>query len=76
MPERHKQCEHIAHVGLIDSYQAGGGDIIFGNDVWIGMDSTILGGVTIGKGSVVAAGSVGTKSVPENVLVGGVPARV
>jgi acetyltransferase-like isoleucine patch superfamily enzyme len=40
------------------------------------MDSIILGGVTIGKGSVVAAGSVGTKSVPENVLVGGVPARV
>ncbi len=40
------------------------------------MDSIILGGVTIGNGSVVAAGSVVTKSVPENVLVGGVPARV
>lgn len=74
--ERHKQCEHIAHVGLIDSYVAGGGDIIIGDDVWIGMDSIILGGVTIGNGSVVAAGSVVTKSVPEKVLVGGVPARM
>lgn len=74
--ERHKQCEHIAHVGLIDSYEAGGGDIIIGDDVWIGMDSTILGGVTVGNGSVVAAGSVVTKSVPQNVLVGGVPARI
>lgn len=74
--ERHKQCEHIAHVGLIDSYEAGGGDIIICDDVWIAMDSTILGGVTIGKGSVVAAGSVVTKSIPENVLAGGVPAKV
>jgi maltose O-acetyltransferase len=39
------------------------------------MDCTILGRVTIGNGSVVAAGSVVSKSVPENVLVGGVPAR-
>ncbi len=40
------------------------------------MDSTILGEVTIGNGSVVAVGSVVTKSIPENVLAGGVPARV
>jgi maltose O-acetyltransferase len=61
---------------LIDSYEAGGGDIIIGDDVWIGMDCTILGGVSIGNGSVVAAGSVVTKSIPDNVLVGGVPAKV
>lgn len=36
----------------------------------------IMGGVTIGNGSVVAAGIVVTKTIPENVLVGGVPARV
>jgi len=74
--ERHEQCEFIAHHGFIDSYQAGGGDITIGNDVWIGMDTIVLGGVTIGNGSVIAAGSVVTKSIPENVLAGGVPARV
>jgi len=42
----------------------------------IGMDSIILSGVTIGNGSVIAAGSVVTKSIPENVLAGGVPAKV
>lgn len=73
---RHEQCEYIAHYGFIDSYLAEGGDITIGNDVWIGMDSTILGGVTIGNGSVIAAGSIVTKSIPENVLAGGVPAKV
>jgi maltose O-acetyltransferase len=73
--ERHKQCEYIAHHGFLDSYEAGGGDIIIGNDVWVGMDSIILGGVSIGNGSVVAAGSIVTKSIPENILVAGIPAR-
>ena len=40
------------------------------------MDVIILGGVTIGKGSVIAAGSIVTKSIPENVLAAGVPATV
>ena len=74
--KRHQQCEYIAHYGFIDSYHAGGGDINIENDVWIGMDVTILSGVTIGKGSVIAANSVVTKSIPENVLAGGVPAKV
>jgi acetyltransferase-like isoleucine patch superfamily enzyme len=74
--KRHKQCEHIAHFGLIDSYEAGGGDIIIGDDVWIGMDCTILGGVEIGEGSVIAAGSIVTKNVPSNVLYAGIPARL
>lgn len=73
---RHEQCEYIAHKGRIDSYLANGGDIIIGNDVWIGMDVIVLGGVTIGSGSVIAAGSVVTKSIPQNVLAGGVPAKV
>lgn len=42
---------------------------------WIGARATILPGVTIGRGSVVAAGSLVTQSVPANKLVGGVPAR-
>ena len=40
------------------------------------MDVIVLGGVTIGAGSVIAAGSVVTKSIPENVLAGGVTAKV
>lgn len=44
--------------------------------VWIGANATILIGVTIGKNAVVAAGAVVTKDVPDNCLVGGVPAKV
>ena len=50
--------------------------VTIGNDVWIGANVTILPGVTIGNNVVVAAGAVVTKDVPDNVLVGGVPARV
>jgi tetrahydrodipicolinate N-succinyltransferase len=45
------------------------------DDVWIGTNSTILPGVTIGMGAIVAAGSVVTTSVPEYTIVAGVPAR-
>ena len=47
-----------------------------GNKVWIGAHATILPGVTIGDGAVVAAGAVVTKDVPSNVVVAGVPAKV
>lgn len=46
-----------------------------GEKVWIGGNVTILPGVTIGNNVVVAAGAVVTKDVPDNTLVGGVPAR-
>lgn len=46
-----------------------------GNSVWIGANATILPGVTIGDGSIVAAGAVVTKDVPSMTIVGGVPAR-
>ena len=50
--------------------------IIVEDDVWIGFNSIILKGVTLGKGSIVAAGSVVTKNVPPNVIVGGNPALI
>lgn len=50
--------------------------VLIGDNVWIGANSTILPGVTIGNCSVIAAGSVVTKDVPEKVLVAGNPAVV
>ena len=50
--------------------------VVIGNDVWIGGGCTILPGVTIGNNVVVAAGSVVTKDVPDNCIVGGVPAKI
>lgn len=50
--------------------------IIIGNDVWVGRNTMILDGVTIGDGAIVAAGAVVTKDVPPYAIVGGVPAKV
>ena len=50
--------------------------VVIGDDVWIGANAVILPGVTIGRHSVVAAGAVVTKDVPDNTLVGGVPAKI
>ena len=49
--------------------------VIIGKNVWIGSNATILPGVTIEDNSVVAAGAVVTKDVPENTVVAGVPAK-
>ena len=51
------------------------GDIIIGNDVWIGYEAVIMAGVHIGDGAVIAARAVGTKDVPPYTIVGGTPAR-
>ncbi len=51
-------------------------DVIFEGDNWIGMNVIILKGVTVGKGSIIAAGAVVNKSVPPYSVVGGVPAKV
>lgn len=50
--------------------------VIIGDDVWIGHGASILKGVTVGEGSVIAAGAVVTKDVPPFAIVGGVPARI
>ncbi|KXU99901.1 acetyltransferase [Gluconobacter potus] len=52
------------------------GDVIIGNDVWIGAHATIMSGVTIGDGAVIAAQALVTKSVPPYAIVGGNPAKV
>ena len=49
--------------------------IRIGRNVWVGANATVLPGVTIGDGSVVAAGAVVNRDVPPNTVVGGVPAR-
>ena len=51
------------------------GDIVIGNDVWIGYEAVILAGVTIGDGAVIGARAVVTKDVPPYTIAGGVPAR-
>jgi serine acetyltransferase len=52
------------------------GDIIIENDVWIGAKATIMSGVRIGNGAIVAAGSVVSKDVPPYAIVAGNPAKV
>jgi len=51
------------------------GDVIIENDVWLGTGVKVLAGVHIGRGAVIAAGSVVTRDIPANVLAAGVPAR-
>ena len=51
------------------------GDIIIGNDVWIGYEAIILAGVTIGDGAIIGTRAVVTKDVPPYTIVGGVPAK-
>lgn len=50
--------------------------VVIGDDVWIGCNAIILKGVTIGSGAIIAAGSVVTKDVPVDTVVGGNPAHV
>lgn len=61
---------------ITDSESFGKGNIIVDDDVWIGYGATIMSGVNIGQGAVVAAGAVVTKDVPPYAIVGGVPAKV
>ena len=51
------------------------GDIVIGNDVWIGYEAVIMAGVHIGNGAIIGTRAVVTKDVPPYTIVGGVPAR-
>ena len=52
------------------------GHIHIKKNAWIGANATILQGVTIGENAVVAAGTVVSKDVPDNTIVGGIPAKI
>lgn len=66
----------VKYLGVEKEESFGKGDIYVDDDTWIGYRSIILSGVHIGKGAVIAAGSVVTKDVPAYAIVGGVPAKV
>lgn len=74
--ERHEHFKTIIKSGHPKNIDLQAKTIIIEDDVWIGCYSIILKGVTIGKGSVVAAGSVVTRDVPAGVMVAGNPAHI
>ena len=67
---RHGRAPDIA------PYDAEGGIVRIGHDVWIGQDVLLKPGICIGNGAVVAAGAIVTKDVPPFAVVAGVPARI
>ena len=70
--------DHITSIPERTIWNSGRGDSFktkIGNDVWIGHGAIIMGGVTIGDGAIVAAGSVVTKNVEPCTIVGGNPAK-
>jgi acetyltransferase-like isoleucine patch superfamily enzyme len=70
----------FAHKGwdgeFIQGHPKSKGPVIIGNDVWIGMNSLILSGVTIGDGAIIGAHSVVTKNVPPYAIAAGNPAKI
>lgn len=72
-PENHNYADLSQLIRLQGTTRQG---IKIGKNCWIGSKVTILDGVTIGDNCVIAAGAVVTKSMPNNVIIGGVPAKV
>ena len=71
-----KYGKYFNNVDYENSFLRNNPPVIIGNDVWIGANVIILPGVTIGDGSILAAGAVVTKDVEPYAVVGGVPAKV
>ena len=68
--------KYVDEVGDNDKMPENDADVIFEGDNWIGMNVTILKGVTIGRGAIIAAGAVVNKNVPRYAIVGGIPAKI
>lgn len=64
----------LAHEYLIDEYRIG--DVVIGDEVMIGANSTILPGVTIGDGAVVSAATLVNRDIPAGAFAGGNPVRI
>lgn len=73
--ERHLEFIQNTGIGLINNFDLHQKEIIIKDDAWIGANSIIMKGVTIGKSSIVAAGSVVLKDVPDYAIFGGNPAK-
>lgn len=73
-----KQCGYTFVEKSIfnEKLEVEGYDVVIGNDVWIGYNAKIIGGITIGDGAIIAMGAVVTKDVPPYAIVGGVPAKI
>ncbi|APR04067.1 CatB-related O-acetyltransferase [Thauera chlorobenzoica] len=65
-----------ADAGHITGHPRSRGDVVIGNDVWLGTEAMIMSGVTIGDGAVVGARAVVTRDVPPYAIVAGNPARI
>ena len=61
---------------VLDKHPEDDQDVHIEDDVWIGTNTTLLKGVTVGRGAVVAAGALVVKDIPPYAIVGGVPAKV
>lgn len=72
-PENHNYEQHAIPIRLQGVNRKG---IKIGENCWIGSKVTILDGVEIGDGCIIAAGSIVTKSFPKNSIIGGVPAKI
>lgn len=79
----HKHCTIMTHdwaswcfVNSHSEFVPSHSKVIIGNNVWMGMNSTILKGVKIGDNVIIAAGAVVTKSIPSGCVVAGVPAKI
>lgn len=68
--------KYMNEVGEADKLPENDRPIVIEGDAWIGANTTILKGVTVGEGAVIAAGALVNKDVPPYAVVGGVPAKV